>query len=88
MLAFVSQTERENIRKRQAECIRLAKERGVRFGPESKPMPDNFIEIFNNWQSKEISMTKAAELCGCARSTFKHNANLYTKGKMRAKIGY
>lgn len=33
ILSFVAETERENIRQRQAEGIRLAKERGVHMGP-------------------------------------------------------
>ncbi len=33
VLSYVAQTERENIRRRQAEGIAAAKARGVRFGP-------------------------------------------------------
>ncbi len=44
VLSFVAQNERENIRKRQAEGIAAAKLKGVRFGREEKPLPDNFLE--------------------------------------------
>ena len=42
VLSFVAQKERENIRQRQAEGIAAAKARGVRFGREARPLPENF----------------------------------------------
>ena len=45
ILSFVAQSERENIRKRQAEGIAAAKAKGVRFGRPEIAMPDNFGEI-------------------------------------------
>lgn len=75
VLSFVAQSERENIRKRQAEGIAAAKLKGVRFGPEPKPLPQNFGEIFTLWREGEISMTEAARRTGMARSTFKLRAN-------------
>ena len=44
ILSFVAQSERENIRKRQAQGIAAAKKRGVRFGRPEKPMPEGFAE--------------------------------------------
>ena len=38
-------SERENIRKRQAEGIAADKARGVRFGRPSQALPDNFYLI-------------------------------------------
>lgn len=87
LLAFVSQTERENIRKRQAEGIRLAKERGVIFGHEPKPVPANWDEIYNGWKNGELTVSECARQCNCARSTFRENARKYAEGKMLAKIG-
>ena len=42
ILSFVAQSERENIKKRQAEGIAAAKAKGVRFGRPEKNVPDNF----------------------------------------------
>lgn len=44
-LSYVAQTERENIRQRQAEGIAAAKARGVRFGTPYKALPDNFKNL-------------------------------------------
>ena len=39
ILSFVAQTERENIRSRQAQGIAAAKKRGVKFGRPKKELP-------------------------------------------------
>lgn len=57
-------------RQKQAEGIAKAKANGVRFGPEAKPLPDNFSECYDAWQSGEMTATKAAENCGLSRKTF------------------
>ena len=70
LLSYVAQTERENIRQRQAEGIAAAKARGVRFGPPPKALPDNFEQLRQAWRSKQMSLRTAAETCGVPRSTF------------------
>ena len=42
ILSFVAHSERENIRKRQAESIAAAKTRGVKFGRPERPLPKNY----------------------------------------------
>lgn len=70
LLAFVSQMERDNIRKRQAEGIKLAVERGVRFGPRPKPVPENFETVCQEVRDGSLSCTEGAEECGMKRTTF------------------
>ncbi|MBP5312810.1 MAG: recombinase family protein [Clostridia bacterium] len=70
ILSFVSQSERENIRKRQAQGIAAAKARGVRFGRPPVAMNSDFSEIADKWRNKEISTDKAAWLCGTSNATF------------------
>ncbi len=74
VLSFVAQTERENIRKRQAEGIAAAKLRGVHFGREEKPLPKNFGENFTLWQEGIISGLEAAKRCHIPQSTFYRKA--------------
>jgi DNA invertase Pin-like site-specific DNA recombinase len=46
ILSFVAQSERESIRKRQAEGIAAAKARGVTFGrPENKNPPAKPVDF-------------------------------------------
>lgn len=79
VLSFVAQNERENIRKRQAEGIAVAKRNGVKFGPKPQPLPKNFSEIFLLWKQGNISMTEAAKRTGMARSTFRKKVKSYGK---------
>lgn len=70
ILSFVAQSERENIKIRQAEGIAAAKVRGVRFGRPMKEVPENFLEIVSAWENQEISFAEATRLSGLSESTF------------------
>ena len=70
ILSYVAQTERENIRQRQAEGIAAAKERGVRFGRPRKPIPELFFEVREAYEKKEITSRQAAKMLGIAQDTF------------------
>ena len=70
ILSYVAQTERENIKQRQAEGIAAAKARGVRFGRPERSLPDNFNQVVSMWTRKEVSIKEAAKLCNMPKSTF------------------
>ena len=75
ILSFVAQSERENIKKRQAEGIAAAKARGVRFGRPLSSLPPCFHEQYQLWASGKITGTAAAKACGIPLSTFLFRAN-------------
>ena len=70
VLSFVAQNERETMRQRQAEGIRMAKLRGVKFGRPPKDIPDGFQEIVELYKQGKITSSKACELSGLTRGTF------------------
>ena len=70
VLSFVAESERSNIRQRQAEGIAAAKARGVRFGRPETPYPDNFREIHQDWRNKKITLRQAADACKMPVGTF------------------
>ncbi len=70
LLSYVAENERNNIRQRQAEGIAAAKARGVRFGRQPNPLPDNFYEVYDQWKTKKISVAEAARQCGLPQTTF------------------
>ena len=74
VLSFMAENEWENIHRRQAEGIAAEKERGVHLGRPVNPVPENFKEITRLWQQKEMSIKKAAALCGMPNSTFYYKA--------------
>ena len=70
VLSFVAQNERETMRQRQAEGIRMAKLRGVKFGRPPKNIPDGFKEIVELYKQRKITSTEALEMSGLTRGTF------------------
>ena len=82
VLSFVAQNERENIRSRQAQGIAAAKQRGVRFGREVKPLPDNFLENCDLWLTGHISGLEAARRCRMPSSTFYRKAGNLREGSV------
>lgn len=70
ILSYVAQNERENIRKRQAEGIAAAKERGVRFGNPGRPLPERFEDVAGRWRRKEIDLGEALRELNIGRTYF------------------
>ncbi|MBQ0041875.1 MAG: recombinase family protein [Lachnospiraceae bacterium] len=70
ILSFVAQSERENIKKRQAQGIAAAKARGVRMGRPAKGMPEEFVQLVNQWEKKELSMGEMLSRCNISEATF------------------
>ena len=74
LLSYVAQTERENIRQRQAEGIAAAKERGVQFGRDRIKLPEDFQDLARLWQEGGISSRRAAAELGINYKTFQRRA--------------
>lgn len=70
LLSYVAQTEREFIKRRQAEGIAAAKTRGVKFGARPKERPDHFGFCKERWERGEISARAAARTLGISHKTF------------------
>lgn len=70
ILSFVSQSERENIKKRQSQGIAAAKARGVKFGRPEKIVPDDFGKIVAEWERKKLSLSEVLEKCNMSEATF------------------
>lgn len=70
LLSYVAQTEREFIKRRQAEGIAAAKAKGVKFGAQPMVRPPNYPEKLAEWQQGEISAREAARQIGVTHKTF------------------
>lgn len=70
VLSFVAQNERETMKVRQAEGIKTAKARGVKFGRPRITLPDNFKIIAKQYLNKEITNKKACEILSMTRGSF------------------
>ncbi len=69
ILSFAAESERTNIRKRQAEGIAAAKARGVKFGRPKKERPQQLEKLLAAWQSGALSEAELISLCAVGRST-------------------
>ena len=79
ILSFVAQSEREFIKKRQAEGIAAAKARGVKFGRPPLPIPQNFYQMHKDWRAGKITIEEAAKACNMCPKTFYSKAVKYEK---------
>ena len=70
VLSFVAQNERETMRIRQAEGIKTAKARGVKFGRPRITLPNNFEIVARQYLNKEITTKKACEILNMTRGSF------------------
>lgn len=70
ILSFVAQSERENIKKRQAQGIAAAKAKGVHMGRPVKEVPDNFGDIIMLWEKKKIPLEQILRECNMSEATF------------------
>ena len=70
VLSFVAQSERENIRKRQAEGIAAAKARRVKFGRKKTALTPDFLLAYAQWKGRQISLAEAARRCGISQAGF------------------
>lgn len=79
ILSYVAQVERENTKQRQAEGIRIAKERGIKLGRPPKPVPEEFEEIYLLWKNNKISKRKGALMLHTNHNTFSSWIRNYEK---------
>lgn len=70
ILSFVAQSERENIKKRQAEGIAAARARGVHLGRPVLPVPDDFETVVKEWEAGKITLSEAQKRCNMTETTF------------------
>lgn len=70
ILSFAAQSERENIKKRQAAGIAAAKAKGVKFGRPEKPMPDDFENVVIAWEQKKLPFAEVLKQCEMSKATF------------------
>lgn len=72
VLSFVAESERANIKQRQAEGIAAAKARGVQFGRKPNLLPDNFHEVLRKYITTDMTQKEASAMCGMNTSTFRY----------------
>lgn len=75
ILSFVAESERNNIRERQAQGIAAARARGVHLGRRPKPLPKNFPLLVDAWRQGKLKGSEAARRCRMPLATFRYRAD-------------
>lgn len=70
ILAYVAETERTFIKKRQAEGIAIAKSKGIHFGCKKIELFEEHNIVFKEWAIGNITAGEAAVKLGISKSTF------------------
>ena len=70
VFAALSQLERDTIKQRQLEGINVAKNKGVRFGRPSIPLPPNFAQNIKTWHDGKITAVEAMRRMNLKPNTF------------------
>lgn len=70
VLSFVAENERETMKQKQAEGIRMGKLRGVRFGRFEVITPKNFMAVVDLYKKKIIASDGACKMSNLSRGTF------------------
>ena len=70
ILSFVAENERENIKRRQAEGIRIAKEKGKHLGRPKFNLPQNFNEVSKLYLNKTLKLSESLKMLNMNKATF------------------
>ncbi|MFT4106673.1 MAG: recombinase family protein [Lacrimispora sp.] len=71
LLSYVAQSERENIRQRQAEGIAIAKAQGKHLGRFPSPIPEEFYPVYEKWTQHLYTLETASQELGITVSQFR-----------------
>lgn len=77
VLSFAAENEREDIRKRQAEGIAVAKVKGVQFGRPPLMVPEPFFKLKGQYLEGKISCREAGRQLGVSHQSFLNWCEMY-----------
>ena len=77
LLSYVAEQERTFIKQRQAEGIKLAKEKGKRLGKPPIEYPENWDNVYRIWKSGAITAREAMKQLNLKPTSFYKLAKQY-----------
>ena len=77
LLGYVAEQERAFIKQRQAEGIKLAKEKGKRLGKPPIQYPENWKDVYPIWKSASITAREAMKRLSLKPTSFYKLAKNY-----------
>ena len=80
VLSFVAENERANIKARQAEGIKSAKERGVRFGRPNSHYTTKFLQTVQDYTENLITLKEALNKLNISQQNFYYHVRKIKRG--------
>lgn len=77
LLSYMAEDERLRTKERQREGIKIAREKGIKFGRRKIDPGENFEEVYKQWKSGQITAVKAMEILGLKSNTFYRRVKEY-----------
>ena len=77
LLSYVAEQERAFIKQRQAEGIKIAKEKGKHLGKPPIQYPDNWSDVYKIWKQGEITAREAMKRTNLKPTSFYKLAKNY-----------
>ena len=81
LLSYMAEDERLRTKERQREGIKIAREKGIKFGRRKIDPGENFEEVYKEWKSGQITAVKAMEILGLKSNTFYRRVKEYESKK-------
>ncbi|KZL89407.1 recombinase family protein [Clostridium magnum] len=70
LLSYMAKDERVRIKQRQEEGIRIALNKGVKFGRRKIELPIEFETVYKKWKEEKITAVQAMKMLNMKRNTF------------------
>ncbi|KGJ48983.1 recombinase family protein [Paraclostridium bifermentans] len=77
LLSYMAEDERLRTKERQREGIKIAREKGIKFGRRKIDPGEKFEEVYQEWKSGQITAVKAMEMLGLKSNTFYRRVKEY-----------
>ncbi len=77
ILSFVAENERNNIKERQSEGIKIAKLKGKHLGRPKLIIPENFNTIINKVKNNELQLKEALKLLNISKTSYYKYKDIY-----------
>ncbi|MCF8568634.1 recombinase family protein [Alicyclobacillus tolerans] len=77
LLSYMAEDERKRIRERQEEGIRVAVQKGVKFGRKKFEIDDTFKSVYPEWKQNKITAVEAMKRVGMKSNTFYRRVKEY-----------
>jgi DNA invertase Pin-like site-specific DNA recombinase len=81
LLSYMAEDERLRTKERQREGIKIAREKGIKFGRRKIDPGEKFEEVYQEWKSGQITAVKAMEMLGLKSNTFYRRVKEYEAKK-------